>query len=358
LSDQAPEPRLRELRAWFDGRVSTGEFSGTALAWRDGVPVFEYAGGLAHRGLGVPNSLGTRFAVASITKMATAIAALRLVERGLVRLDQPLTEVLPREHQPAALTPSHTLHHLLSHTSGLANYHDDADPTLTSFVANWDRLPTYHVRGPADMLPLLRDLPAVSPPGHAYAYSDGGYILAGLVIEAATGRPYPRVVADEVFEPAGMVDTAVEALDDEPVRMATGYITDPGSPKGWKTNVFSVTAMGMPDGGMITTVRDLVRMIEALLDGRLLAPGSLGAMTTPQGPPDADEPYGYGCHLVVENGLVTIIGHGGSDPGVSAELSHHLAARTTIAVICNQDRGSWAATKEISRALGLNDPRA
>ncbi len=100
-----------------------------AIAWRDGAPIFEYAGGLAHRGLGVPVALDSRFAVASITKMATAVTALRLVDRGLARLDQPLVEVLPAEQQPAALTPEHTLHHLLSHTSGLTNYHDDEDPT-------------------------------------------------------------------------------------------------------------------------------------------------------------------------------------------------------------------------------------
>ena len=85
--------------------------------------------------------------------------------RGCCGLDQPLVEILPADQQPAALTREHTLHHLLSHTSGLANYHDDDDPTLASFLANWDRIPVYHIRRPADMLPLFPDLPAVAPPG-------------------------------------------------------------------------------------------------------------------------------------------------------------------------------------------------
>ena len=91
-----------DLRSWFDQQVEANAFRGVAIAWRDGAPIFEYAGGLAHRGLGVPVALDSRFAVASITKMATAVTALRLVDRGLARLDQPLVELLPADHQPPA----------------------------------------------------------------------------------------------------------------------------------------------------------------------------------------------------------------------------------------------------------------
>ncbi|HEX5149112.1 MAG TPA: serine hydrolase domain-containing protein [Candidatus Limnocylindrales bacterium] len=341
------------LQRRFEELTSRGDFAGTALVWREGVPIFEYAGGLAHRGLGVPNTGETRFAVASISKLPTAIACLRLVDRGLLSLDLPLAEILPRGQHPTALTREVTLHHVLSHTSGLANYHDDADPTWASFTANWDRIPTYHVRRPADMLPAFADLPARFRPGERYEYNDAGFILAGLAIEAVTGRPYDEIVAEEVFAPAGMANTAIEALDHEPARMATGYMTDETAARGWKSNVFSVTAMGMPDGGVITTARDLALLIDALLGGRLLSPALLAAMTTPQGPPDASEAYGYGCMLRVEDGRVATIGHGGSDPGVSTLLVHHLASATTIVTICNQDRGGWIANREIQVALGL-----
>lgn len=346
------------LRAWLDERTARHEFSGVALVWREGEPVFTYAGGLAHRGHGVPITEQSRFAIASVTKLVTATAALRLVDRGLVRLDQPLTDVLPPEHRPTALTPAHTLHHLLSHTSGLANYHDDEAKTWESFLSCWDRVPTYHVRRPADMLPLFADLPAVAAPGSQFQYNDAAFILAGLVIEAVTGRPFADVVAEEVLRPAGMVDSGFDALDEEPARLATGYVVDDGPPESWRTNIFSVTAVGMPDGGMISSTRDLARLVDALLGGVLLSPAMTAAMMTPQGPPsDAVEQYGYGCWLVVEDGEVTIIGHGGSDPGVSTEVTHHRGSGTTIVVLCNKDRGSWAATKHIEEALGLADPR-
>jgi CubicO group peptidase (beta-lactamase class C family) len=344
------------LRAWFEERAERHEFSGVALAWRDGREAFSFAGGLAHRGHGVAITERTRFGIASVTKMLTATTVLRLVDRGALTLDRPLLDLLPAGQRPQAVTPEHTVHHILSHTSGLRDYFDDADPA--SFAACWDRIPTYRVRRPADLLPLFIDLPAAGPPGARFEYVNANFVLAGLVIEAVTGRRWDEVVLEEVFEPAGMVDSGVEAFDQDPPGLATGYLTDGGPPELARANTFSVPVNGMPDGGMISTATDLARFVDALLDGRLLSPPLLAAMTRPQGPPSSDlEQYGYGCWLVVEDGVVTILGHGGRDPGVSARVAHHMKAGTTIVVLCNQDRGSWAATRQITDALGLRDPR-
>jgi CubicO group peptidase (beta-lactamase class C family) len=346
------------VTAWLEDRVAGHLFSGVAIVWRGGRPEYTYAGGIAHRGHGVPIAEGSRFFVASITKLATATAALRLVEQGTLRLDQALVDVLPDDQRPTALTRDHTLHHLLSHTSGLTNYHDDEATTWDSYVGAWDRVPTYRIRRPADMLPLFADLPPTRPPGQTFEYRDVNYILVGMAIEAATGRPWGEVVAAEVFLPAGMVDSAIDSLDHDPPRLAVGYLIDDGPPRRWKSNIYSVPATGMPDGGMITTATDLARLVDALLDGRLLAPDLVAAMTRPQGPPSADlEQYGYGFELVVEDGAVRSVGHGGSDPGVSTMLVHHRAAATTIVVLCNQDRGSWAVIKRLSEELGLREPR-
>jgi CubicO group peptidase (beta-lactamase class C family) len=346
------------LRSWFDQRVETHDFSGVALVWTAGAPVFEYAGGIAHRGHHVPVTSETRFGVASVTKMVTATTALRLVDQGELRLDQPLLEVLPAEHRTMAMTPAHTLHHLLSHTSGLPNYHDDAAQTWDSFVGALDRIPGSKALRPADILPLFADLPAERPPGEQYQYSDANFILAGLVIEAATGRSFYEVATDEVLRPAGMIDASFEELAQDPRGYAGGYLHAEGAPGTWRSNIFSLTGKGMPDGGMIAAAQDLARLIDALLGGQLLSPPLLAAMMTPQTPPSADlEQYGYGLELVVEHGAVTIIGHGGADPGVSTMVAHHLAASTTIVVLCNQDRGSWAATSRLTTEAGLTDPR-
>jgi len=301
----------------------------------------------------------TRFGVASVTKLVTSLTALRLVDRGALRLDQPLTEVLAPEHRPRALTAEHTLHHLLSHTSGLSNYHDDDDTTWASYTSCWDRVPTHHVRGPADLLPLFADLPAVSPPGAVFQYSDANFILVGLAVEAATGRSFAAVATAEVLVTAGMVDSAFADRDLEPERLATGYLVTEEPAEMWRSNCYSVPAGGLPDGGLITTPHDLARLLDALLGGHLLTPRTTTAMTTSQGP-RSDElvQYGYGCQLVVEDGEVTIIGHSGMDPGVAALVSRYRAAATTVVVLCNHDRGAFVTAQYLARALGLRDPRA
>ncbi|GAA4444269.1 serine hydrolase [Actinokineospora soli] len=348
---------MDELRAWLDERAEQHLFSGVVLVHRGGEPVFSHAAGLAHRGHGVPVRADTRFAVASVTKLVTATAALQLVERGALGLHAPLVDVLPAEHRPVALTREHTLHHLLSHTSGLTNYHDDDDETGASFIACWDRIPTYHVRKPADMLPLFADLPAHSPPGARFSYGDANYILIGLVIEAVTGRSYHDVVAAEVLAPAGMADAGFDALDTDPVRLATGYQVADGPYETWLSNVFSITATGMPDGGMICAAPDLVRLIDALRGGKLIGQDAFAAMTTPHGEVEPGFWYGYGMQLGVDDGAVTVIGHNGGDPGVGAVAAHHLDADTTVVVLSNQDRGSWPAYLRVLDALGLHDPR-
>jgi CubicO group peptidase (beta-lactamase class C family) len=212
------------------------------------------------------------------------------------------------------------------------------------------------------MLPLFKELPTVGPPGVAYQYADANYILAGLVIEAAAGKPFAQAAAEEVLRPAGMNDSGFDFLDEDPPRLATGYLHTGEPFDTWRSNIFSVPAGGMPDGGLITTAGDLARVLDALLAGRLVCPSTLAAMTRPPTPlltgrKECSYSYGYGLELVVQNGEVTILGHGGADPGVSAMVAHHRAAATMIVVLCNHDRGSWQVNLRLAAAFHLADPR-
>jgi CubicO group peptidase (beta-lactamase class C family) len=147
-------------------------------------------------------------------------------------------------------------------------------------------------------------------------------------------------------------------LDTEPARMATPYMVTDEPPETWISNIYSVPAGGMPDGGMITTAGDLARFIDSLQTGFIITPETFSLMLTPHGlEEDSPEGYGYGMELVVEDDVVTIYGHAGGDPGVSGMVSHYVGDDTTIVVLLNHDRGSWAVTQEIARVLGLDDPR-
>jgi CubicO group peptidase (beta-lactamase class C family) len=156
-----------------------------------------------------------------------------------------------------------------------------------------------------------------------------------------------------------MTDTAVEEIDRDPARLAVGYLVDDGPIEERRTNVLSTTARGMPDGGLVSTAEDLARYVDGLFAGRLLGPALLAEMQRPHAAPDAEgQHYGYGCLLGVEDGRVTVVGHNGSDPGVACVVAHHPGGDATVIVLCNQDRGAWAAAMAATEAIGLRDPRA
>jgi CubicO group peptidase (beta-lactamase class C family) len=269
---------------------------------------------------------------------------------GEVHLHQPLTEVLPTEHRTSALTGAHTLHHLLSHTSGLPNYHDDEAVTRDSFLSCWDRLPCQLARRPADLLPLFRHLPAAAPPGQRFSYADANYILAGLVIEAVTGKPYAEAATEEVLKPAGMDDSGFDLRDADPPRLATGYLYEEDAPfESRRANVFSAPAGGMPDGGLITTTTDLSRLVDALVGGRLVSPQTFTVMTSPQcGRTDGVDRYGYGLQLGLIGSEFVVLGTTGSTPAWPPSWPTTLPRprrssswATTTAAHSRSTSGSW-----------------
>jgi CubicO group peptidase (beta-lactamase class C family) len=350
--------KLEALRGWLDERGRTGEFSGVAMAWKDGQPTFAHAVGLASRRFRVPNELTTRFHVGSITKLVTASAALRLVEGGRLSLQTRVIDLLGPDERPSSITGALTLHHLLSHTSGLANYHDDEDDTHASFASSWVRLPPQSARGPRDLLPLLTNLAPVFAPGEGFRYADANYIMVGIIIETVTGQSFASAATDLVLLPAGMTDSSFTALDEDPEALATGYLTNTGPAESRLTNIYSIPAGGQPDGGLITTAIDLGRLVDAWNDGRLLTGQSRAQAMQEYGRINDDvESYGYGLEMLMIDGQVRILGHAGGDPGVSAMLSHYIDEQVTTIVLCNQDRGSWAAAKQLASAFGIDDPR-
>jgi len=124
--------------------------------------------------------------------------------------------------------------------------------------------------------------------------------------------------------------------------------------------VFSVPAGGMPDGGLVTTTTDLARLVDALVGGRLVSSATFAAMTFPQCGRTGSVSryrYGYGLEMGVVDDEAMVLGHNGLDPGVSAVVAHHPAAATTIVVLCNHDRGSWAVYLRLAADLGLTEPR-
>ena len=332
------------LASWVDEQ----DFSSAVLMTQAGEVVFEGSYGLADRAAGIPITPATRFGLASVTKMFTAVAIVDLVASGSLTFETPVVDVLPPERRPSTLLPEVTVHHLLCHTSGIADYceeDEDSPAYLEDYGSLWQQRPSYSMERPADFLPLFRDLPPYRHPGTQWQYCNAGYIVLGLVIEELTGRPYADVVQERVFDRAGMTASGFFRFDEALPDIAVGYLprTSPDQP--WRTNIFSTPVLGGADGGALSTTHDLDRFLRAYSDGTLLG-DYVDQVIAPHA--DAGDGFfeGYGVHLYPDGRY----GHGGGDPGVAVIANRWPDDDVHIIVLCNVEEGPIAARNEVEAA--------
>lgn len=216
----------------------------------------------------------TPFFIASTTKLHTTAIVLRLVERGALQLDDRLVDVLGDSDVAPSLsglhtlggvdhTPEITVRHLLSHTSGLADYFQGRLPDGSRL----DRTITSgHDRGwtSLEAIDLARRIGAAFPPGHRRRalYSDTNFQLLGLVIETVLGRPYAAALQTEIVSPLGLAHTElyVDPSDSRPLPLRHGdhVLVAP----------LAMTSFG-PDGGIVATAGDLMTFVRAFFEGVL-----------------------------------------------------------------------------------------
>jgi CubicO group peptidase (beta-lactamase class C family) len=263
--------------------------------------------GFANLESGEPVEPHHRFQIGSISKGFTAMAVLRQVEAGSVDLDAPVSHYLPWFEVRSAFSPI-TIHHLLSHTSGLVTGTDFTGDALSEV---WS----------------LRDTETAYAPGARFRYSNVGYKTLGLVLEAVTGEPWWATVHRDVMEPIGMGEADVVITEAARAGMAVGYASPlpdrPWLPRhGWAATPWfdSYTA----DGTICATAEELTAYARLLLaDGSgVISPSSFEAMTTPHStdPDDPEERFGYGLKWVETPGSPRLLGHSGGMIGFTALL--------------------------------------
>jgi CubicO group peptidase (beta-lactamase class C family) len=287
--------------------------------------------------------LDTRYGIGSATKPFTAVGVLAAVEAGAVALDDQVTDVLGSSHP---ILRGVTVHHLLSHSSGLpgldSRWHaadpGAADPFSGGYSVSGRRSPLggwggaghgfVDHRGYLAYLDAL-DIDRVGEPGQWASYSNDGYILLGGVIAEATGRTYQDHIRQSVIEPLGLTATTFvsETLGDHLADPLIGGPSGPARVPWWRPPGWD------PSGGLITSARDLMSFAKSLLprSHRLLSDETLRTMRTPHAVfPSGAGAYGHG--LVIERSPddTAIVGHGGSRAGCSAWL------------LCEVERGDVA----------------
>jgi CubicO group peptidase (beta-lactamase class C family) len=293
-------------------------FSGTVLVARDGDIVYSRAFGEANKDHHVANILETRFNIGSIGKTFTGVGIMQLVERNKIELDAPVVRYLEDFPYGDAIT----IHHLLSHTSGMSNYM--AHPDYRSSMSRLRRI--------GDFLPLIYDQQLVfDTPGDTFSYSNSGIVVLGAVIEKVSGQPYEEYIREHILMPAGMTDTGINFWDEVVANRAMGYSKS-------LSGEFSAAVFQVPpasaDGGIETTVLDMLRFDRALYGDRLLNEASKAKMFTPN-----LNNYGY-CWRISDDGGRRSIGHGGGAPGVSASFMRYPDDHVTIIVLSNYSGGA------------------
>lgn len=331
------------LDSYIDDLVKNELFSGTVLIAKDGRPIYTRVEGEACKRYHVPNQLDTKFNLGSMNKMFTSVAIMQLMEQGKLALDDKVGKYLPALPRPE-IADKVTIFHLLTHTSGMQDY--------------WDEIfakPFWEIRTVSQMGELIFDDSLLFEPGTDFHYSNSGPILLGMIIEKITGQDYFDYVRENIYQPAGMVNSDCYAVDTPTPNLAIGYthLDYNGSELPadvWRNNLFLHVNKGGPAGGGYSTVEDLLAFDQALRHNKLLKQETFEKMIT--GVSQRRENVRYAC--LFENKTVngqTIVGHGGGAPGINSMLEMYLDSGYTVAVMSNYDYGAGKVVGKIRELL-------
>lgn len=345
--DSVTDVDLDDLTTALQEVVVDAAFSGVVRIDRGGLPVLQVAHGDAHRGLGVANQLDTIHAMASGSKVFTACGVLSLVDEGVLDLDEPVRRWLGNDLPDIA--DDVTLRHLLSHRSGIGDYLDES--VVDDVTDHVMPEPVHRYATTEAFVPTLQGHPTAFPAGERFAYCNGGFVVAALVAERASGTAFHDLVQCRVLAPAGLVDTAYLRTDSLPGRVAVGYLYAPHHADALRTNALHLPVRGNGDGGAFTTVADMAAFWAALVGGRVLPPALVRAMATPTSDTAATggrHRYGLGVWLAAEGDGLGVVGY---DAGVSFRSVHRPSSGLTWTVVSNWSDGAWPVVALLERAF-------
>jgi D-alanyl-D-alanine carboxypeptidase len=321
---------IEELDAYLKKAADEDSFSGVVLVAKDAQPVFKKAYGMANQSTHTPNNLETKFNLGSMNKMFTAVAIAQLAERGKLSFNDTISKHLPG-YPNKAVAAKVTIHHLLTHTSGMGDYFND------DYFARLNRMRTV-----ADLLPLFVNDTLAFEPGTKWQYSNSGYVVLGLIIEKVSGQSYFDYVKEEIFRPAGMTDTDFYERDENVPNRAIGYTkmgangqSDPAAPR--RDNTSLRPAKGSPAGGGYSTAEDLLKFSLALRSHKLLSQKYTDIVITGKvevGGVVGKYAYGFGDKIFDGK---HIVGHNGGGPGIAANLDMFPEIGYTAVLLSNYD---------------------
>lgn len=341
---------LEKVESFVTRLASEDKFSGALLVAKENVPILKKAYGLASKGYNVPNRFDTKFNLGSMNKMFTGVAIAQLALVGKLSFSDTVGKLLP-DYPNKQVAQKVTVHHLLTHTSGMGNYFNDK-------FSNSSRQKFREVR---DYFPLFVDEPLQFEPGSGFRYSNSGFMVLGAIIEQVSGQDYFDYIRDHVYKPALMSNSDSYELDRDIPNLAIGYthsqVKFSGSPSSldccnqksqlilpddgeWRNNIFMHVLKGGPAGGGYSTVEDLLRFATALTQHKLLSPKYTEILLT--GKFDVPAPAvgvtaAYGFFVERQANGQHRVGHAGGFLGINSQLDIYPELGYVVAVMSNYD---------------------
>lgn len=329
----------------MEAAVAAGVPGVTATA-RDGRGTWAATAGVGDLRTERKRSPQDRYRVGSITKTFVATVLLQLEAEGKLSLDDTVDTWLPglvtgNGHDGTRIT----LRQLLNHTSGVFDYTADEDFGRTYFTKEGGFFEhRYDTLAPEELVRIALAHEPDFEPGTSWNYSNTNYVLAGMVIEKATGRPYGEEVRRRVIDPLHLTATSVPGTRSSlPRPSSRAYSKLAPTATGPTYDVTRINpSLAHSAGEMISDSKDLNRFYRALLTGRLLPREQLEEMTT-MVPVDATRAYGLGLMRTTLSCGVAVWGHGGGIHGSVSEAVTTEDGRHSLAFNLN---GDWAGDTE------------
>ena len=298
--------------------------------------MFEEACGEASKRFHVANNLDTKFNLGSMNKMFTSVAIMQLVDNGNIKLDDPISEYVDESWLPAEITKKVTIHHLLTHTSGLGSYFNNT---------YWNGSRELY-RTVEDFKPLVNGDTLTFEPGDRFQYSNTGMLLLGVVIQQSSDQDYFEYIRQNIYKPAAMDNSDSYDMDQPVENLAIGYVPSNSNEYGWENNIYKHVIKGGPAGGGFSTVRDLHKFAVALINKKLVSKSALNQLWTDH----YQSGYGYGFN-VETNTDGKIVGHSGGFPGLNSKLDIFLDKGYIVAVMSNYDSGASPVALKINQLI-------
>ncbi len=323
--------KIDELMKMYN---DSGYFNGSVLVAENGKVIYKKGFGFANMEWNNPNTLDTKFRIASIVKQFTATLILQLVEQGKIKLDGKITDYLPDYRKDTGERV--TIHHLLNHTSGIPDF--PGVPGFGSISRNPQQVPDFVKKFASGDLEF--------EPGTKYAYNNSAYFILGAIIEKLTGKTYEQVLKEKIFDPLGMKNTGYDHHKTVLSKRASGYEK---TLSGYINAPYLDMSITYSVGGLYSTVEDLYLWDRALYTDKILSAKSKELMFKPN-----LENYGYGFNiekviLGETKQTVPVIYHTGLLDGFGTVIFRLVKDQHLIVLLDNTSQ--WRSNGELRTAI-------